>query len=176
MEHFSGDFCPFLHQVETNPDASPTEYNDFCFGDQGQQWNAAYEAQNDLNCLSYMQAVPMQARCWNTDEAFCMRCGCSQRFSMQMALADCPGFVPWGGSSCWFVTATTAAAGRKKRIVWTSHMEQIFREALVLLGDKATAKPILEYLLSCGITHLTRVQVGSHLQKYREKMKRNWLA
>lgn len=51
-------------------------------------------------------------------------------------------------------------------------MKFLFEEAVNRLGiDKATPKPILEFMRQRGHHNLNRENVASHLQKYRAKMK-----
>eukprot|EP01102_Stenamoeba_stenopodia_P009824 TRINITY_DN2911_c0_g2_i1.p1 TRINITY_DN2911_c0_g2~~TRINITY_DN2911_c0_g2_i1.p1 ORF type:complete len:411 (-),score=94.85 TRINITY_DN2911_c0_g2_i1:115-1347(-) len=58
--------------------------------------------------------------------------------------------------------------GSKKRAQWTEELHEVFVEVVNRLGKKAVPSKILHEL---GRTNLTRAQIASHLQKYREQEK-----
>ncbi|GMH40225.1 hypothetical protein BSKO_08129 [Bryopsis sp. KO-2023] len=67
---------------------------------------------------------------------------------------------------------TRLPPSQKRRVLWTPQMKFLFEEAVNQLGlDKATPKPILEFMRQRGHHSLNRENVASHLQKYRAKMK-----
>eukprot|EP01102_Stenamoeba_stenopodia_P007416 TRINITY_DN2074_c0_g7_i1.p1 TRINITY_DN2074_c0_g7~~TRINITY_DN2074_c0_g7_i1.p1 ORF type:complete len:224 (-),score=38.43 TRINITY_DN2074_c0_g7_i1:53-724(-) len=57
---------------------------------------------------------------------------------------------------------------KKKRVKWTTELNEIFMEVLQKLGDKAVPSAILREMKVCG---LTRENVASHLQKYRTQLR-----
>ena len=69
------------------------------------------------------------------------------------------------------------------RLTWTDELEEAFADALNFLGEAATPAQILTYMKDAeskknlvtpnkAIMELTRTQVSSHLQKYRNKSKK----
>lgn len=55
----------------------------------------------------------------------------------------------------------------QQRLVWTKELHRLFLQALNELGEGATPKSILQWM---GVEGLTRENVSSHLQKYRQRM------
>ncbi len=64
----------------------------------------------------------------------------------------------------------TDSQGRT-RVIWTDELDQIFMVALHKLGDKAVPTTLLEELTKLGVEGLTRENVASHLQKFRQKLR-----
>ncbi|KAI9112392.1 hypothetical protein K1719_016589 [Acacia pycnantha] len=66
---------------------------------------------------------------------------------------------------------------RKQRLVWTEELDSLFVEVVNYLGKKdAVPKKILEKMkMHRSELSLTKEQVGSHLQKHREKEKKKQL-
>ncbi|XP_043694470.1 two-component response regulator ARR14-like [Telopea speciosissima] len=63
---------------------------------------------------------------------------------------------------------------KKQRVVWTSQLQEKFYNAVHEIGiDKAVPKKILEHMNEPGVT---RENVASHLQKFRNIMKKNSMA
>lgn len=59
----------------------------------------------------------------------------------------------------------------RTRVIWTDDLDQIFMVALHKLGDKAVPTTLLEELTKLGVEGLTRENVASHLQKFRQKLR-----
>jgi len=60
----------------------------------------------------------------------------------------------------------------KNRLVWKRALRTRFQKAITLLGARATAAKIVYCM---NVEGLTRTHVGSHLQKYRQKMAKEFL-
>ncbi|KAA0046667.1 two-component response regulator EHD1-like [Cucumis melo var. makuwa] len=59
---------------------------------------------------------------------------------------------------------------KKRRFIWTKEYHQIFSEGIVhitLQGKKVVPATLLKYMHSKGVSHVSRENVASHLQKYR---------
>merc|ERR1719421_2459922 len=66
--------------------------------------------------------------------------------------------------------ANNPPAAKRPRLVWTKALHQRFVEAVEKLGErKAVPKSIMQHM---GVEGLTRENVASHLQKYRQYIKR----
>src|SRR3990167_3996759 len=65
------------------------------------------------------------------------------------------------------------ARSNKKRMTWSHEMEILFLKSVNSLQPaQCTPSNILREM---GVTHLTREQVSSHLQKYRNRQKQSQL-
>lgn len=64
-----------------------------------------------------------------------------------------------------------ARAVKRPRLIWTQPLHKRFLEAVEKCGglDRALPKPIMKEM---GVTGLTRENVASHLQKYRQRQKK----
>ncbi|CAN8256978.1 unnamed protein product [Cochlearia groenlandica] len=59
---------------------------------------------------------------------------------------------------------------KKSKITWSNYLQNLFLQAIHHIGfDKAVPKKILEFM---NVPYLTREHVASHLQKYREFLKK----
>eukprot|EP00162_Nutomonas_longa_P000242 comp10296_c0_seq1/m.12403 comp10296_c0_seq1/g.12403 ORF comp10296_c0_seq1/g.12403 comp10296_c0_seq1/m.12403 type:complete len:266 (-) comp10296_c0_seq1:348-1145(-) len=57
----------------------------------------------------------------------------------------------------------------KKRVMWTEELDEMFAIALHRLGRDAVPRAILRELADMGVRGLSRENVASHLQKFRQK-------
>jgi SHAQKYF class myb-like DNA-binding protein len=80
------------------------------------------------------------------------------------------GGVDKNCSSAGNSSSATASTSRRRRLVWTPDLHNRFVKAVKEIGiDTAVPKAILQHM---GVHGLTRENVASHLQKYREAAKK----
>ncbi|KAI9091372.1 hypothetical protein K1719_028183 [Acacia pycnantha] len=75
-----------------------------------------------------------------------------------------------------FLNHGTKSPPRKRRVVWSGFLQKCFLDAVDELGgpDRAKPKPIFEKIvLNMHGSKLTRENVGSHLQKLRDRKKKD---
>jgi SHAQKYF class myb-like DNA-binding protein len=136
---------------------------------------------NDVTAEERAQSGPtlsedqgMQAASPSAEVSTPLMHGPSKQAQEDSRMVSSPGILRGGvdknGGSAGNSSSAIASTSRRRRLVWTPDLHNRFIKAVKEIGiDTAVPKAILQHM---GVHGLTRENVASHLQKYREAVKK----